>query len=196
MWQSGSTHWTWFTIYPHKKITWLKLLLRNASHFACVVFVYNLFIFQICIFYVSIKNVFVRSLSSCSILNPRFKVPILCCGYVCTVVSNNIMVVQIVHTSQKLLTRMETSPISAGDLDLVLTAKGHWAVRWVFFFKKSRIHRIWLNIISLTRGFVFFFLVVSYEGLAVLFDKHGVLESSLSRTLTGSTQMKNTLLMK
>lgn len=42
-----------------------------------------------------------------------------------TVVSNNIMVVQIVHTSQKLLTRMETSPISAGDLDLVLTAKGH-----------------------------------------------------------------------
>ena len=41
------------------------------------------------------------------------------------VVSNNIMVVQIVHTSQKLLTRMETSPISAGDLDLVLTAKGH-----------------------------------------------------------------------
>lgn len=68
---------------------------------------------------------FVRFLSSCSTLNPRLNVPILCCGYVCTVVRNNIMVVQIVHTSQKVLTRMETSPISAGDLDMVLTAQGH-----------------------------------------------------------------------
>ena len=99
---------------------------------------------------------YVHCLSSRSILNRRLKIPSLCYGYVCTYVSNNIMVVQIVDTSQELFTRMETSLISAGDLDLVLWAQGNWAVR----FFKSSIHRIWLNIgwiINLTRGFAVFF---------------------------------------
>ena len=68
---------------------------------------------------------YVHCLSSRSILNRRLKIPSLCYGYVCTYVSNNIMVVQIVDTSQELFTRMETSLISAGDLDLVLWAQGN-----------------------------------------------------------------------
>ena len=65
-----------------------------------------------------------------------------------------------------------------------------------FFFLKKQNTQNLVEYNQFDKGLCFFFLVVSYEGLAVLFDKHGVLESSLSRTLTGSTQMKNTLLMK
>ena len=67
----------------------------------------------------------------------------------------------------------------------------------MFFLKQytQNLVEYWLNN-QFDKGLCFFFLVVSYEGLVVLFDKHGVLESSLSRTFTGSTQMKNTLLMK